>query len=1149
MTLLTSTSVGRFEIVGLLAAGGMGEVYHAHDPELGRELALKFLPSHATADEAALDRFVREACSASALNHPNIVTIYDIGEAGARRFIAMELVRGRTLATLAGTPLPVETVAHIGAQAARALAVAHAAGIVHRDVKPENIMVREDGYVKVLDFGIARLARGETAGLESRAGPTSVGGVVGTPRYMSPEQACGDRVDTATDIFSLGIVLYELLTAKHPFEDAAGVAILWALLTRGVVPPSRLVAGVPDELDALLLQMLEQDPRRRPQAGSVDEALSRLAERRSPSRGELAPPRRRERATVGREAERAALRGAFDATSEGRSFMLCVSGEPGLGKTTLVEDFLQELDAEHVPYAVAKGRCSERLAGAEAYLPLLDALDSMLRGDSAGGTVRQALRVLAPSWYAQVADDIRHPAHTGDGTTAASQERMKRELAALLQEVCRLRSLVLFLDDVHWSDASTVDLLGYVLARLSTARLLVVATYRPSEAQLARHAFLGLKLELQSRGQCKDLPLTFLTREDVEHFLDARFPGHRLPDAFVELIHGKTEGNALFMVDLVRYLRERNVIRQDGDTWCVAGSIPDLERDLPESVRSMVQRKIEHLSDTDRKLLAACAVQGAEFDSAVIAAALGVEPSDLETQLEVLEGVHCLIRRGQEIELPGGGMSARYRFVHVFYQNVLYGSLPPSRRVTLSRSVAKALLDIYHGQPLAVAAQVGFLFETARDHDRAAEHFQLSAQHALSVFANEEAILLARRAIALLERLPASPERSGRELALQYTIGVAIGITKGYAEPESAVAMERARQLAEELGEHPRLAPALWGLFAYHGARAELHPAHATSERILRIGTAAADPILLAAGHVAVGHSLHFLGNHREGHRHMEEAAALYDPSRQAASLALFRIDFGVFAHSFMVRTAWILGFPDRALQHLRTALELGRTSRDPRMHAFALLFASVVHQLRREPGQALEHAKIGLALCDEHGMAQERAWMAPMHGWAVAELGDPERGLREMEHTVQALRAMRAELSVPYFLAVLAETQARYGHPDAARRSVEEGLEVSARTHEVGYDPELLRLRGELDLLAHGGGDGGRDGAEASFRRAIELAREHGAKMFELRATASLCRLLRDRQATADARAMLSALLKSFTEGHGTPDLLAASALLAELG
>ncbi|HET9685089.1 MAG TPA: serine/threonine-protein kinase, partial [Gemmatimonadaceae bacterium] len=498
------THVGPYEVRDLLGQGGMGEVYRAHDARLGRELALKLLPSHVEAEDAAVERFVREARAASALNHPNVITIYEIGETDAGRFIAMELVHGTTLRALEAPAAP-DQLMRVGAQIARALSVAHAAGIVHRDIKPENVLVRPDGFVKVLDFGIARLVSSADARATVDGQPlTQLGLAVGTLRYMSPEQACAEPVTGATDVFSLGLVLHELATGQHPFAAAglSDVALLSAILSQDAPAVTALNPALPAELDALVARMLDKDPARRPSAAEVECALNDLAAQPTSGSAPAAPtPRAARRHAVGRETEWRALHELLRDAGAGHGVLVSIAGEPGIGKSTLVEDFLTDVTSATQPWLVARGRCSERLAGTEAYLPILEALESLTRGPSASRMV-PLMKRFAPTWYLQIT-----PAATDDSAEgralvsvqASSQERMKRELAAFLEALSAAVPVILFLDDLHWADLSTVDMLGYLGGRLRTMRLLILVTVRPAELLLGKHPFAQLKLDLQSR--------------------------------------------------------------------------------------------------------------------------------------------------------------------------------------------------------------------------------------------------------------------------------------------------------------------------------------------------------------------------------------------------------------------------------------------------------------------------------------------------------------------------------------------------------------------------------------------------------------------------------------------------------------------------
>ncbi len=254
----------------------MGEVYLAEDTRLGRRVALKVLPSKFTSDEDRLHRFEREARAASALNHPNIITIYEIGEVENTRFIATEFVEGLTITQKSGgRPIDAVECVDIMIQAASALQAAHRAGIIHRDVKSENIMVRTDGYVKVLDFGLAKLTEAFPSGDDvdpeaetRRLNATSPGMIMGTVSYMSPEQARGFRVDARSDIFSLGVVFYEMLTGRLPFPGESASDIIAAILNQEAEPLNRHLEDVPDELEWIVRKMLAKDRSDRCQSAS-----------------------------------------------------------------------------------------------------------------------------------------------------------------------------------------------------------------------------------------------------------------------------------------------------------------------------------------------------------------------------------------------------------------------------------------------------------------------------------------------------------------------------------------------------------------------------------------------------------------------------------------------------------------------------------------------------------------------------------------------------------------------------------------------------------------------------------------------------------------------------------------------------------------
>ena len=737
----------------------MGDVYVAEDLRLGRSVALKFLPSHGSETASSRERFLREAQAASRLDHPNICPVYEIDETvDGRMYIAMAHCEGETLKAVLERGRPTaERALEIGLQVAEALAEAHRNHVVHRDVKPANLMVVRGGRVKVLDFGLAKL--------QGQGDLTGPGVAVGTVAYMSPEQTVGDPVDARTDVWSLGVVLHEMLAGQRPFQGGHSQAVSWAIV-HGDPPP---LSGVSPALARLVSRALSKSPSRR--HATMEELAAELRQVAGETGDTtalhpvlLVPPSAPPALTVGRADELAGLQAAFEEATSGRVRVVVVAGEAGLGKTTLVERFLSDLVRSGRAHVLLRGSCSERLAGTGAYLPLLEALRDVLRRSTTG--VARELRALAPSWYVEVAADDTLPAPLEESARAASPERRKLELGAFLGSLSRSRPLVVFIDDLHWADDSTVDLLAHFATRPDAAGLLFVVAVRPAELRLRRHPFLSIEADLQARGLCREAALGFLSEADIGAYLESAFPAHRFPASFAEFLRAKTEGSPLFMVGIVDDLRSRGVVARDGAHWVLAQPLPAIERDLPQSVRGMIERKIGQLSEPERLLIEAGAVQGFELDSAVLARALEQDEERVEDGLQALQRVHAFLDFLGEGELPSRLPTARYRFVHALYHDVLYDSLPPARRRRLARTIAGALLELHAARLAPVASTVAVLLETARDFGPAADHYLSAARRSAAAHASREAALLCAKGIECAESLSEGPEREERLRAL-----------------------------------------------------------------------------------------------------------------------------------------------------------------------------------------------------------------------------------------------------------------------------------------------------------------------------------------------------------------------------------------------
>lgn len=1141
---MTPTTIGHYRLDDRIGVGGMGEVYRAFDTRLGRPVAVKLMRESRREQGTVVQRFLREARAASALNHPNIVTIHEVGETpSGDHFIVQELIDGTTLRSVIENQLPFGTMVDIGRQVARALAAAHAAGIVHRDVKPENIMVRADGYVKVLDFGLARVIDFQAAERSTRANiDTEPGMLLGTTAYMSPEQARTAVAGPPTDVFSLGIVLYEMAAGRRPFTAPTSVGVLAAILSEQPIPLARLNPAIPSPFDALVERMLAKEPERRPSAREVDDELGALQHR--DTLGDVPSPAAvARRKTVGRETERTELRSAYQRAKAGHSLIMAISGEAGLGKTSLVEDFLTELATRAERPIIARGRCSERLAGAEAYLPVLEALDSLLHR-SAGESVQGLMKTVAPTWYLQVATrsiEESSMANLRDDARSASQERMKRELGALFQDISRQQPVVVFLDDLHWADVSTIDILNYLARRFADMRLLVLTTYRPADMALTQHPFLAVSRDLRAHGVFEELQLGFLEPAEVERYLALEFPENRFPPDFPALIHTKTEGSPLFMADLLRYLRDTGRIAEENGTWVVARSMSELPRDLPESVRSMIARKIEQLEEPDRKLLLGASVQGPEFDSATLSEALDMDPAEVEERLDLLERVHVFVTRRGEYEFPDLTLTVNYQFVHVLYQNMLYASLQPTRRAALSGRVGRALTTRHGAQTAGIAGRLAVLFDTAREFATSAQHYFTAAQHAVGLFAFREALSLAERGLKVLRGLPEGPARTQQELGLQMIRGHALRSMKGWAAPEIEPVFARARQLCQELNDPPQLFPVQWALTLFHAIRGDLRVYRERADALMVQAEQSGDPAFLMGAHHLVGVSREFLGDMVESSRILDRGRELHDATKHHAYTAMYGLDPGMISRAMSSRPLWALGFPDRAAERARETLTMARSQRQPMTLAFALIVMQGIHLYRGEAQEAVDMGDEIVALCREYELAQETEWGRSFQGAALAALGRTEEGIDQLKDSLATQQSIGSGLVRTAFLALLAEALGAAGRIEEGLRAVDEGFEHAERTLEGGYLAELHRMRGELLRLS-----GNSVGAEDSLRAAIDSAVRQQAKSFELRAATALANLLLAAGRGDEARATLSPVYGWFTEGHATKDLRAARATLA---
>jgi DNA-binding SARP family transcriptional activator/predicted ATPase len=904
---------------------------------------------------------------------------------------------------------------------------------------------------------------------------------------------------------------------------------------------------------------------------------------------------------VARERELARLDGWLARALAGQGQVAFVAGEAGSGKTALLDEFARRATMAHGALVVARGSCNAHAGAGDPYLPFREILQT-LAGDVEGRSEaphRRAGRVLPPEqvrrlWallpgaaqaLAEHGPDLIDTFVPGaallrrveafaprlllrDGRLAELSRRghgltpradLFAQVTAVLAALARTHPLLLLLDDLQWADGGTAALLFHLGRRLAGSRILVAGAHRP----LAPGDFQGLVEpdESEERHPIASVIHEFgrqwgdvqvdLDQAEGRVFVDAILDTEPncLDEPFRETLYRHTGGQALFTVELLRDMQERgDLLRDEAGHWR-AGATLDWKR-LPARVEAVVAERVGQPGPEGRALLAVASVEGEVFTAEVLARVQGVAAEEITRQLSgALSQAHRLVMaHGVERLEPEGRRLSRYRFRHVLFQQYLHHALDAVERARLHEAVGAALEALLAGHPDELAShapELAWHFEAAGLPEKAAEYLLCAGRRAYWLSAPQEAITLCRRGLALLETRPDSDERARRELELQLALDAPCRDVYGWGSPEQTLALTRAYQLGQRLGEPARLLPALRALCNLGIAGAQHEHTLALARQILSLAEQAQEPAHVVFGHHMFGRACTALGDLRAAREHMERALALYRQqwATPPESPSMWEPDTEVSLLMWLPQDLWMLGCPDQALARSQEALALAQKLAHAPTIAAALTVAVVrCRILRREVQAAAECVEQLRCLVIKKNLAAYQPWVSLFQGWVQAhrDRGQAAAGLAQIHTGMSALQAVR-----PYRLTLLAETCWQAGQVAAGLEVLDEALALVERTNARTSEAEMWRLRGELlRLRAEAEVE-----VESCFRKAIEVAQRQEAKSWELRATTSLARLWQEQGRTEEARAALSEVYGRFSEGFDTPDLIEARALLAEIG
>jgi predicted ATPase/class 3 adenylate cyclase len=837
---------------------------------------------------------------------------------------------------------------------------------------------------------------------------------------------------------------------------------------------------------------------------------------------------------VGREQEVDLLLERWAQVKEGRGQVVLLRGEAGIGKSRLVQALKARLADE--PHARLEGRGSPYYQQSPLY-PVIAHLHRLLqwRPDDGPREKLQQLEatlarygLLQPDVVPLLATLLALPVPKRYPPLSQTPQRQRQKtleaLLGWLLEEAKQQPVLYILEDLHWIDPSTLELLGLVIDQGSTARILTLLTCRPEFSP-----------PWDFRAHMTSLTLSRLSHPQVEVMIDRLMGGKALPPEVCQQMVAKTDGVPLFVEELTKMVLESGLLRRREDHYELTGPLPPLA--IPDTLHDSLRARLDQLPAA-KAVVQLGATLGRSFSYALLRAVSRMDEVRLQHALAALMHAEILYQRGVPPQ-------ATYRFKHALIQDAAYQSLLKSTRQQYHQRSAQVLEEQFPETAEIQPELLAYHYTEAGLAKQAIVYWHRAGQRALERSANLEAISHLTKGLEVLKTLPDTPERTRQELDLQTALGPALIATKGYAAPEVEQAYARAHELCRHVGQAPQLVPVLFGLRLFYQQRAEFRPAHELEEQLFHLAQSIHDPALLLMSHQAVGTSAYWRGELAQARAHLEQGIALYDPPQHRA------LTFGAIQHpgvaclAFVARVLWTMGFPDQALQRSDSALTLARELSHPFSLVYTLGCAAVLHQLRREGHAAQECAEATIALAHEQGFTLWLAMGTILRGWALAVQGQPAEGMVQLRQGLAAYRATGTAVAQSYWLALLAEASREGGQAEEGLHVLAEALAAVRHSGERCYEAELYRLRGEL-LLARPTEHHAE--AEACFHQALAIARRQQAKSLELRAVMSLSRRWQCRGHCAKARELLTSTYSQFTEGFGTTDLREAKALLEAL-
>jgi tetratricopeptide (TPR) repeat protein/tRNA A-37 threonylcarbamoyl transferase component Bud32 len=1026
---------GRYTLLKKLGEGGRGVVYKARDTVLDRVVAIKTLKSTTSAGEAH-SRFIREAQAVGRLNYPNIVSVYDVGTEAEMQFLVLEFVDGGCLSDLMATypdgKCDVQTVLRIGMDICSALQYAHSQGVLHRDIKPQNIMINQDGVAKLMDFGLAKML--------GQSDLTREGVIVGTVAYVAPEVALGKGADTRSDLYSLGAVLYEALTGKPPFQGDDPVRIIFSHVHDYPVPPAKLDPKIPQALSECIMQLLEKDPDKRYRsAADLLDSLKKIAEGfvkgvpvTSYESGVVVPGPRpialKEVRLVDRDEEMTTLREAVDRTLGGEGRVVFLHGEAGIGKTRLT----RELGA----YArlrgmqVLHGRCPAlfHMDGVPPYSLWSEVIKDYLEIC----TPEQLYRAMGfyPGEVSKLVPEIRQklgaiPPSLPIGPEQ-ERDRLFEAVSQLITNISKEIPLLLVLDDLQWTDQTSIMLLDYLARGVYRTPLLMLGAYRETDID-EKHPLAPVMTELDRARVLQSVSLKRMSLEDVSEIVRRILDQEDVPREFCESVYEKARGNPFFVEEVVKSLKEEGIIHREDNQW----KIEQISRiQFPKTVKAVLKARIGRLDDECQNVLTLASFIGNSFTFEALSAVTGIGEDRL------LELMDRIVKTGMVKENVIRGEDV-YSFEDIIVRDALHEEVSHLRHKKIHHTVGDALEKAYATKIDEHSGELGFHFLEGGNKDKALSYFMKAAENAQKVYAHGEAISYLQHALALVEEKGDNVEAKAR---ITETLG---NIEAWIGEPDACMeywnkSLELWSQLRDERSAsrlHVSIARVLWDELGEKDKASEHHRA------ALQILEKEPESLELANLYQDISHMLWRTGEVSKALPYASKALEMAQKLGNPETLAECYIDMAVMAD----KSGKVEDSLEYAEKSLKISVENNCTEAALRIYTNL----GVVYEGRGNFRQALEKYEEAFELTKKVGDVHFMSWAGLTLAFRNFLRGDTKGSMESCEELLALNRRSKNAIGIAQVMTGLGWGHVLLGDWEKGIKYGVEGYETAKKTND----------------------------------------------------------------------------------------------------